>query len=87
MIDQSPARLAWQCRRGMLELDLLLQAFLDQHYAHAPDAVQQAFVELLNYPDDVLFAYLMGHTVPFELTTVDIVARVRAAAAGTTAPV
>ena len=82
------ARLAWQCRRGMLELDLLLQAFLDRDYAHATPEIQQDFVALLHHADDMLYAYLMGHMVPFEPRTAAIVARIRrTVAAGETTPV
>ena len=31
-LQEKIKRLRWQCRRGMLELDLLLGAFLDQYY-------------------------------------------------------
>ena len=32
------ARLRWKCRRGMLELDLLLRDFLDSGYQDLDDA-------------------------------------------------
>ncbi|MBK8162382.1 MAG: succinate dehydrogenase assembly factor 2 [Gammaproteobacteria bacterium] len=42
------ARLHWQCRRGMRELDLLLQAYLDHAYDGAADAERAAFRRLLD---------------------------------------
>ena len=56
-------RLAWRCRRGMLELDLLLQDYLDQRYDQADSRDRQAFERLLGYPDQELLAYLMGQAV------------------------
>lgn len=58
------ARISWQCRRGMLELDILLQAYVEHRY-HAADAAQQkAFESLLGYPDQLLFDYLLGNSKP-----------------------
>ncbi len=54
------AKLAWQCRRGTLELDLLLHRYLDQQFPSAAAAEQQAFQTLLNLEDDVLIGLLLG---------------------------
>ena len=45
--DAQRARLLWQCRRGMLELDAMLQAFMDKSYDGLDDAQQHAFEILL----------------------------------------
>jgi antitoxin CptB len=58
------ARLRWHCRRGMKELDLLLAAYLENHYPSASSAEQQAFAQLLELQDPTLFAYLMGRERP-----------------------
>jgi len=57
------ARLAWQCRRGMLELDLLLSNFLDKDYDQLSSDVKKDFVELLELADTELLEYLMGRHV------------------------
>ncbi len=57
-------RLRWQCRRGMLELDVLLQAFLDQHYTDLPPRLQRLFIELLSLPDPVIHAWCVGGEPP-----------------------
>lgn len=75
----SSARLAWQCRRGMLELDLVLQDFLDHHYEQADPAEQRAFESLLKYPDPLLLEYIMGHMLPTDPVLARVVARLRAA--------
>lgn len=63
-VSSQRAQIYWQCRRGMLELDLLLQAFLDHRYEHALPEERSAFEALLKYPDALLFEYIMGRVVP-----------------------
>ncbi len=57
-------QLQWACRRGMLELDVLLGNFLAEAYPHLPMVEQKQFVELLNCTDTELFAWLMGREIP-----------------------
>lgn len=55
----SPAgRLAWRCRRGMKELDLLLTRWLRERAAQATPVEMQAFERFLELPDPQLAAYL-----------------------------
>ena len=58
------SRLHWQCRRGLKELDVLLECYLHAHFSHAPAAEQQAFAELLCLPDPLLLSYIMGREQP-----------------------
>ena len=52
-------RLRWQCRRGMLELDLLLLPFVEKHYLGLSASDQRLFEELLAYQDQDLHQILM----------------------------
>ena len=36
-------RLRWGCRRGMLELDMLLLPFFDEHYLNMTEKEKQSF--------------------------------------------
>ena len=54
------AQLRWRCRRGMRELDMLLLAYVDQHYADAGAAEQAAFRRLLTTPDPDILSLLTG---------------------------
>ena len=58
-------RLRWQCRRGMLELDYLLQSFLDDHFELLELKDQQLFIELLGESDEDLFSWLMNSKEEF----------------------
>jgi antitoxin CptB len=70
-------RLRWQCRRGMLELDLLLNGFLDLAWADLDDADRAAFEGLLQVEDQILIDWLLGEAIPAEATLLDLVARIR----------
>lgn len=51
-------KLRWQCRRGMKELDLLLERYLTEVYPTADQTEKARFLELLNLEDDELLAAL-----------------------------
>jgi len=48
-------RVRWRCRRGMLELDIVLQRFVDKYYAQLNEDELQQFDTLLNLPDNDLW--------------------------------
>lgn len=74
---ENEARLKWACRRGMLELDVLLGDFLEGGYPHLTSAEKVVFVELLSFPDPELFAWFMGHERPEDETLANMVERIR----------
>jgi antitoxin CptB len=53
-------RLLWRCRRGMLELDLLLENFVREQYAHLSPGQIQSLDSLLDYPDNELWDLVTG---------------------------
>lgn len=57
-------RLQWACRRGMLELDLLLSNFLNEAFLTLPSEDQALFIALLNENDQDLFLWLTGKEIP-----------------------
>jgi antitoxin CptB len=48
-------RVRWRCRRGLLELDLVLQPFVDEYYAKLNKAERQQFETLLDLSDNELW--------------------------------
>ena len=74
-------RLAWQCRRGMRELDDLLGRFLQQRYGSLDQQQQATFQTLLEYPDAVLLELLMGRMTPADTDVAHLVHAIRDAAA------
>jgi len=53
-------KLRWRCRRGTLELDLMLTRYLERCFVEADPAEQAAFLQLLTLEDSELMRYLMG---------------------------
>lgn len=48
-------RFAWRCRRGLLELDIVLQAFVSKQFESLNMIELQAFDDLLALPDNDLW--------------------------------
>ncbi len=78
--EQDESRLRWQCRRGMLELDLMLQAFVDKCYDGLSLREKKAFHQLLNCQDQILLDYLLGQDVPNNKDVAYVAQQIRAAA-------
>lgn len=57
-------RLRWQCRRGMREMDMLLERWLDRHYSQADATERARFVQLLQTEDDLLWQWIMEKDLP-----------------------
>ena len=74
------SRVYWQCRRGMRELDVLLQGYFVDHYDALPAAQQQNFQALLACPDPLLLEYMLGRMIPSDPDLADVVERIRDAA-------
>ena len=74
-------RLRWQCRRGMRELDELLNCFLVRRYNGLDKAGRKTFELLLEYPDAVLLELLMGRMTPADRDVGKIVQEIRNTAA------
>ncbi|GGW86035.1 FAD assembly factor SdhE [Alteromonas halophila] len=55
------ARLKWACRRGMLELDVLLLPFVEEAFNNLDEQQKETFERLLTCDDPDLYAWFMGH--------------------------
>lgn len=71
-------RLRWKCRRGMLELDLVLNRFLEQDYSALDAAAQQAFVSLLEAGDEEIWTLISDEAASVEPGLQDVIWRLRA---------
>ncbi len=56
-----PAQLRWACRRGMRELDVLLERYLQLHWPTAALDQRRAFEQLLALSDPDLAALCLGN--------------------------
>ena len=57
-------RVRWRCRRGLLELDIVLGRFIEQRYPALDDEQCVVFDELLDYPDTELWDLITGKKEP-----------------------
>ena len=56
----SEEKLRWQCRRGMLELDVLLERYLSDYYSDDAAADKRRFRALLSAQDPDLQRWLLS---------------------------
>lgn len=54
----------WHCRRGMLELDILLKNFFDEQFDRLNGSEKDNFVSLLQQSDQLLFQWLVNQQPP-----------------------
>ena len=57
-------RIRWRCRRGLLELDLVLERFLKGRFAGLDGEMVRRFDELLDQPDNDLLDLALGRAEP-----------------------
>lgn len=70
-------KLRWRCRRGSLELDIMLIRYLENVFQSAGLTEQQAFLQLLDCEDSDLLRYLLGESSPESAALVGMVAKIR----------
>ena len=78
MIDKEDInRMRWAARRGMLELDLMLEPFVSERYAQLDETDRHRFQQLMLCEDQDLFAWLMLRGVPDDEELTGIVSQIR----------
>jgi antitoxin CptB len=70
-------RVRWHCRRGMLELDLLLQRFVDRHLESLTSDEMERFKAVLDLQDGDLWQLLSGRADVEDERLKPIVAMIR----------
>ncbi|MFW0039231.1 MAG: succinate dehydrogenase assembly factor 2 [Coxiella endosymbiont of Dermacentor silvarum] len=56
-------KIKWKCRRGMLELDILLEKFYENQFLTLTPEEKKLFNCLLDEPDPLLYDWLFGHNI------------------------
>jgi antitoxin CptB len=64
--SEERGKLRWRCRRGIKELDVLLERYMDQRFCGASTREQEAFRQLLETEDTIIYAYCLGAERPPE---------------------
>jgi antitoxin CptB len=57
-------KLRWRCRRGMKELDVLLERYVDERFCGASKSEQDRFRQLLEVQDTDLYDFCLGQASP-----------------------
>ena len=76
-MDLEARALLWRCRRGMKELDILLERYAAGALPRAGVAERRLLARLLEYPDPELAGYFLGGEVPPEPDLAALVTRIR----------
>jgi len=75
-MDPEARALLWRCRRGMKELDVLLQRYAAAALPRAGAAERRLLARLLDYPDPQLAGYFLGGEAPREPELAALVTRI-----------
>ncbi len=67
------AKILWQCRRGMLELDLILENFVKNYYLKLNEKQKAVFNAMLDYSDQELYNWFLGLEAPIEKSFQEII--------------
>ena len=70
-------RIRWRCRRGLLELDLVLEAFLREDLNSLTAAELGEFSRLLDAADNDLWDWVSGRDEPTDPVLAGLVRRLR----------
>lgn len=73
----SKSRIRWLCRRGMKELDVLLEKFFAADFDDLTDQEVASFLALLNLEDPDLNATLLGKLPPASDNIAHVLDRIR----------
>jgi len=77
MISQDEInRMRWAARRGMLELDLVLEPFVTQRYAQLNERDRAGFQRLMRCEDQDLFGWFLRRERPDDEELARIVSRI-----------
>jgi len=64
MTDEDIKRMRWASRRGMLELDLVLEPFVNRCYADLDEADRHRYRQLMECEDQEMFGWFLGQKLP-----------------------
>jgi antitoxin CptB len=79
---ETQRRLRWRCRRGLLEVDLLLQRFAASALHTLSVEEGRGLEALIEHPDAVILEWLLGREPAPSPELAHVVGRIRDAAPG-----
>jgi antitoxin CptB len=76
MAEPGIGQLRWRCRRGMRELDVLMERYLERGWPQATTEERGIFLRLLDCEDDKLWAWCMQRQTPEDPELAHLVRRI-----------
>lgn len=70
-------KLRWRCRRGTLELDLMLTRYLERCFSAADLEEQGQFLKLLELEDSDLLRFMLGERQTPDCGINDLIEKIR----------
>ncbi|GAB3277722.1 succinate dehydrogenase assembly factor 2 [Parahaliea aestuarii] len=74
--DEELKRMRWASRRGMLELDLVLEPFVNHRYSQLDEGDRRRYQQLMECEDQELFAWFLRRERPRNEDHAAIVAQI-----------
>jgi antitoxin CptB len=76
MTDEDLKRMRWASRRGMLELDLVLEPFVNTCYAGLDEVDRQRYRQLMECEDQDMFGWFLKQQRPEDPEIANIVDKI-----------
>ncbi|WP_338521620.1 succinate dehydrogenase assembly factor 2 [Candidatus Legionella polyplacis] len=73
ILEKRYRKIKWRCRRGILELDLILRKFINNKIFLLSKKQLFFFEMLINYDDQVLFDWFVGRKFPLDKNIQNII--------------
>ncbi len=67
------SRLLWRCRRGIKEMDIILQDFINDSYDQLTEKNKNAFSKLLDEQDLDILNWIIGKDKPTDNELIEII--------------
>ena len=71
------SKLIWRCRRGIREMDILFQEFIERSYDNLTEEEKASFDKLLDEPDLDILNWILGKSAPQSDELMHIVSIIR----------
>ena len=76
-MSKKKSRLLWRCRRGIKEMDIVLQDFIKDSYDELNNENKSAFSKLLEEQDLDILNWIIGKDKPEDTALIEIIKKIR----------
>ena len=76
-MSEKKSRILWRCRRGIKEMDIVLQDFIKNSYDELNNENKSAFSKLLEEQDLDILNWVLGKDKPEDKTLIEIIKKLK----------